>query len=97
MVGLGSRVKGGDRMPVTARFVVSKVTPMGGYTKEDGEVVAPFATEVEMTPDYAEGRNKEWSKATPSGVMRLGITNDAALEVLKQGSHLAVTLEPIEE
>lgn len=84
-------------MAVTARFVVSKVTPMGGYVKLDGEVVEPFATEVEMTPDYANGANAEWAKATPSGVMRLGITNAAALAQLEQGTHLEITLTPIEK
>ena len=63
---------------VTARFKVSRVSPMGS---ED----APWAYEVELTPDYAGGANKEWSEATPSGMCRLTITNMAAVEQFKLG------------
>jgi hypothetical protein len=58
---------------VTARFKVSRVSPMG-----DAE--NPWAYEVELTPDYANGANKDWSEATPSGMCRLTITNKAAVE-----------------
>jgi hypothetical protein len=57
---------------VTARFKVSRVSPMG-----DAE--NPWAYEVELTPDYANGANKDWSEATPSGMCRLTITNKAAV------------------
>lgn len=70
---------------VTARFKVSRITPMGEPDK-------PWATEVEMTPDYANGANKEWSQATPSGVCRLTITNDAALEHLPLGADLELRI-----
>lgn len=56
-------------MAVTARFKVSKVTPAG-----------PGTAEVELTPDYAQGRNEEWKSATPQGVIRLTIGNPSALE-----------------
>jgi len=75
---------------VTARLRVTRVTPMGDPEN-------PYATEVEMTPDYAGGANKEWSEATPQGVCRLTITNKAALKQLPQGAHLHVTFEELDE
>lgn len=63
---------------VTARFKVSRVSPMGDADK-------PWAYEVELTPDYAGGANKQWSEATPSGMCRLTITNMAAVEQFEQG------------
>lgn len=68
---------------VTAKFKVSRVSPMGAETVEEA-----WGTEVEMTPDYAGGANKEWSEATPAGVCRLTITNKAALEHLPLGESL---------
>lgn len=65
-------------MAVTAKFRVTRVTPMGDKAK-------PYATEVEFTPDYVQGRNADWSSATPSGVIRLTITNEKALEELEEG------------
>jgi hypothetical protein len=70
---------------VTAKFKVSRVSPLGG-----GENVEPWATEVEMTPDYAQGANKEWAEATPAGMCRLTITNKAALELLPLGEELTI-------
>lgn len=75
--------KGGEM--VTARFKVSRVTPMGADTVEDA-----WATEIEMTPDYANGANHEWSEATPSGMCRLTVTNKAAIEKLPLGASLEI-------
>ena len=71
---------------VTAKFKVSRVTPMGAETVEDA-----WATEIEMTPDYAGGANHEWSEATPSGVCRLTVTNKSAIEQLPLGASLTIT------
>lgn len=68
---------------VTAKFKVSRVSPLGADNMDDA-----WAGEVEMTPDYAGGANKEWSEATPAGVCRLTITNKAALEQLPLGESL---------
>jgi hypothetical protein len=77
-------------MAVTARFKVSRVTPMGDEKE-------PWAYEVEMTPDYAEGRNKDWSKATPSGVCRMTITNFAAVDYLSLGKNLEFVISQVSE
>jgi hypothetical protein len=77
---------------VTARFKVSRVTPLGAETIEDA-----WAVEVEMTPDYAGGANKEWSEATPSGVCRLTITNKAAVEKLPLGASLEIGFTQLPE
>lgn len=49
--------------------------------------------EVELTPDYAQGRNAEWAKATPSGVIRMTINNPSALEQFSIGDAFTVTFE----
>jgi hypothetical protein len=77
---------------VTARFNVSRVTPMGADNVEDA-----YAVEVELTPDYAQGRNAEWSEATPSGVCRLTITNKAAIKELPLGSSQEIRFVAVEE
>lgn len=70
---------------VTAKFKVSRVSAFGTSFPEflekleAGEAVQ---AEVEMTPDYAQGKNAEWAAATPSGVIRLTIQNPAALKQL---------------
>lgn len=71
-------------MSVNAKFKVQRVTPQTGFE----------ITEVELVPDYAQGRNADWSKYTPSGVMRLNITNPAALEQFQQGRAFTVTFDP---
>ena len=66
---------------VTAKFKVSRKTEMG------------WATEIEMTPDYAQGRNAEWAAATPAGMIRLTIKNELAAEQFTEGASYTVTFE----
>ena len=68
-------------MAVTAKFKVARHVPSN------------WAHEVEFTPDYAQGRNKEWSEATPSGMIRLTITNKAAYDQFPEGAAFTVTFE----
>ena len=68
-------------MAVTAKFKVNRKSEM------------EWATEVEMTPDYAQGRNAEWAKATPAGMIRLTITNPPAAEQFVEGKAFTVTFE----
>lgn len=49
-----------------------------------------WATEIEMVPDYAEGRNKDWAAATPAGMIRLTVKNEAAAEQFKDGQSVDV-------
>jgi hypothetical protein len=58
-------------MSVTAKFKVNRISDMG------------WAHEVELTPDYQDGRNKEWAEATPAGMIRLTIKNQVAADVFK--------------
>lgn len=60
-------------MAVTARFHVASLTQHQGgmYT-------------VTFTPDYANGANKEWSKATPTGKIELGVTNPDAVATFQE-------------
>lgn len=76
---------------VSAKFTVSRVTPMGADNVEEA-----YAAEVELTPDYAAGANKEWSEATPSAVCRMTITNKEAIKQFSKNAKVTVTFE-IEE
>lgn len=86
---------------VTARFKVGRVTLFNPtdpaeFAKviaedlEEGQYGA--SAEIEMVPDYAGGRNKAWSNATPSGVIRMTVTNHAALRQLTQGQNPSVNV-----
>lgn len=66
---------------VTAKFKVARKTEM------------QWATEVELTPDYAQGRNAEWAEATPAGMIRLTIKNELAAEQFTEGAAYTVTFE----
>lgn len=68
-------------MAVTAKFKVSRRTEMD------------WATEIELTPDYAQGRNSEWAAATPAGMIRMTIKNELAAERFQQGDSFTVTFE----
>lgn len=84
-------------MAVTAKFNVSRKSPLGEYTKPDGEEVPAWAHEVEFTPDYAQGRNAEWAAATPAGMIRLTIKNELASEQFNPGDHYTIIFERNEE
>lgn len=75
---------------VTARFVVSRITPLGTPDQ-------PWAHEVEMTPNYSQGKNEEWKAASPSGVFRISIDSAKtdALDQLILGQELEIQLIPI--
>jgi len=68
-------------MVVTAKFKVSRKSDMG------------WAHEVELVPDYAQGRNAEWAEATPAGMIRLTIKNELAAEQFAEGEAYTVTFE----
>jgi hypothetical protein len=77
---------------VTARFVVSRITPLGNPDQ-------PWAQEVEMTPDYSQGKNEDWKAASPSGVFRISIDPEKtqALDQLTLGQSLEIQLIPIKK
>ena len=68
-------------MVVTAKFKVSRKSDMG------------WAHEVELVPDYAQGRNAEWAEATPAGMIRLTIKNELAAEQFAEGEAYTATFE----
>ena len=70
---------------VTARLRVSRVSTWG---PKDGEWTN---AEVEMTPDYADGKNKEWSEATPAGVLRLTMKRSVA-ELFPEGRTVEIVI-----
>lgn len=53
--------------------------------------------EVTMQPVYDDGANGQWSKYTPSGELRLTITNPAAYEQFKLGKTYFVDFSPADE
>lgn len=77
-------------MTVSAKFKVQRVTPQSPITGKDGTL--KDAAEVELVPDYAEGRNKDWAEYTPSGVIRLNV-NGPALTQFVAGTAFTITFE----
>lgn len=67
-------------MAVTARFKVNRITR---------DVGGPGVHEIEMTPDYGEGRNEDWKAASPSGVIRLTVGNPSAIKQFESRSKRA--------
>lgn len=85
-------------MAVTARFKVSRITP--NNVKEfddDGNPAAYEQAEIEMTPDYADGKNKEWSRWTPAGVFRLQIKEPLASEHFELGESVEILITPVKD
>lgn len=81
-------------MAVTAKFKVARKIPLGPtFDAETGKwsETAPWGWEIELTPDYAEGRNAEWAAATPSGMIRMTIKNELAAEQFGAGDAYTVT------
>lgn len=67
-------------MAVSAKFKVNRVSDMG------------WAKEVELTPDYGDGKNKDWAAATPAGMMRLTIKNELAAEQFKMNQPVDIIM-----
>lgn len=77
---------------ITARFHVAEITSRSVRTG------AANATVV-LLPAYANGANKEWATATPSGRIELQVNNPAAVEQftdwMHAGQDLHLTFEPV--
>lgn len=75
---------------ITARFYVNEVTTFAGATPQ---------AKIKLTPSYANGANKEWAVATPSGVIELNVQNPTAVEQFKawqaSGANLGITFEEV--
>ncbi len=62
-------------MSISARFFVSEIT------RQPGAVVSGVTGRtgvVKLRPAYANGANKEWAAATPSGEMWMTVNNPVA-------------------
>lgn len=82
-------------MSVNAKFKVQRVTPQSPVARKDGQGVRESA-EVELVPDYAGDRNKDWAEYTPSGTIRMWI-NGPALPEFVVGRAFTVTFEAEDE
>lgn len=72
-------------MATTAKVAVARKDSAG-----DGE------TDLVFSADYADGRNKEWAKYTPSLDMRMRVKNSVA-EQFSPGQAFLLTFEPVDE
>lgn len=55
------------------------------------------AVEVRLVPVWEEnGKNREWSKATPSGELKMLITNPPAAAAFELGRDYLLTFAPVE-
>ncbi len=78
-------------MKVTAKFVVT--SRQQTEPTWEGQPIT-----ITLQPDYADGRNKEWAAATPSGSIMLNIdpTKTAAADLFKSSAPILVTFEAAE-
>lgn len=75
---------------VTAKFKVTRCDPQGDIEK-------PWAHTILMTPDYSDGRNKEWAEATPNGSFQMTVKNILAVEKLPLGKSVTIQIVPDED
>lgn len=73
-------------MSVTAKFKVQSTVPQDYGDGTSG-------AQLTLVPDYANGRNKEWSKWTPAGCINMNVKNPVA-EQFTIGRAFTVTFEP---
>lgn len=77
---------------VRAKMRVMAITPF--HSGNPNEQIA----EVRLHPVYADdGPNKSWSKATPSGEIRMTITNPEAVSFFEPGKEYFVDFTPADE
>lgn len=67
---------------VTAKFIVSNVSH------------SVWGTQITLSPDYLDGRNKEWAAATPAGLIQMTIKNELAADVFQPQQAFTVTFTP---
>lgn len=102
---LNQRLERETKMSVSAKFHCNVVRDCftNGWTKdgngnwkETGEK-EKTGEEIEMSPVYAtEGPNKTWSEATPSGNVRLFISNKGAWGKFKSGKEYLINFSEAE-
>ncbi len=81
-------------MSVIAMFRVTGRSEESNITRKEGE--PPEQVNVTLQPIYDEGSNKSWSKWTPSGELRMTITNPAAFEQIQRGKTFRVELVEVD-
>jgi hypothetical protein len=76
---------------ITARFYVAEMTNRRAPAGSANATIV-------LTPAYANGANKEWATATPSGKIELQVSNPLAVEQFTEwmnaGQDLHLTFEP---
>ena len=77
-------------MAVEARFYVTKTTKVNHGGTET-------ICTIELKPVINGEPNKDWSKWTPSGLIELSVTNEAAAEWFEShiGKPLAITFDDV--
>lgn len=76
--------------------VQAKVKVTGHNIRSWGPGPQNRCTEVVLNPVYGTGaENKSWSEATPSGELKLSITNQAAIDQLPLGAEFILAFERV--
>lgn len=68
---------------VTAKVRISSVQKPGG--------AGPGSTTVHFSPDYDDGRNKEWAVATPSLSLSMTVKDEVAEQHFSAGDAFTLT------
>ena len=77
-------------MRVHAKFFVTRITHHHNGAPESDQ-----CAEIAMAPVYGEA-NKDWSKWTPQGELKMTITNPAALEAFAPGKVFLLGFTPVD-
>jgi len=76
-------------MAITARFFVAEITKMANFGGKQGKVT--------LKPAYANGANKDWAAATPSGETWMYVNDPGAFAefeaAMEAGDDLHITIE----
>ena len=77
-------------MSVIAKFTCQSVKKYKAGAGEGGVTI--YGEEVELTPVYGDA-NKPWSQYTPSGLLKMSITNPAACGQFEPGKDYFVEIK----
>lgn len=86
-------------MQVVAKFKCVEANDVfTGHSNEAGELVPKKQRSLRLVPVWEEnGRNREWSEATPNGELKMTITNPKALVAFEVGCDYLITFAPVVE
>ena len=83
-------------MNVRCKFYVTRITHHNIYAPPGQP--AKFAAEIALAPIWEQdGVNRKWSEATPTGEIKMTITNEDSIAAFELGKYYFVDFSPAED